>query len=501
MNIIIRADASVHIGSGHVMRCLVLAEALKERGYLVSFVCRSQFGDMIDFIKERDFGVFSLDEIIPAIQPRNSADYLGWLQCTIEKDTNDFLSEINNADIVVTDHYAIGKEWQSIIRDNLNCRIVAIDDLEREHDADLVVDQTLGREKLSYPNVACALTGCHYALLNPNFSLLREQAYQRATPLKVVRILVSMGGVDLPNATLAVLQQLSTLDNIDVTVLLSHRAPHYASVSTFCQTTLNIKQIDFVSDMAKVMLEHDVAIGAPGTTSWERACLGLPSIIIPLANNQFAISEALVDAQSAIIVELDDIENSLLGEVQFLLDNWFSYYQANLKVCDGLGLYRFLSEVDRLKNDESKSRYRLQRAAENDAKLVYQWQCHPKTRKYALNSDLPSWEEHVIWMKDKIKYCYQDYFYLIEEIATNEKVGVIRLDRQYTNEYLISIFIAPDFYGKGIGLSAVKLLDILHPQITIRATVLEDNKASQKLFQKAKYHKVSADEFIRQPVK
>ena len=172
MNIVIRVDASVNIGSGHVMRCLVLAEALKEKNYSVTFVCRSQSGDMVSFIKERGFDVVCLDEIIPAIQPKNSADYLAWLQCPIEKDTNDFLSRINNADIVVTDHYAIGKEWQSIVRKKLNCHIVAIDDLERAHDADLVLDQTLGRTKQSYPDIKCALTGSEYALLNPNFSPL-----------------------------------------------------------------------------------------------------------------------------------------------------------------------------------------------------------------------------------------------------------------------------------------------------------------------------------------
>lgn len=501
MSVVIRVDASVYVGSGHIMRCLVLAEELKEKNYSVIFVCRSQLGDMISFIQERGFEVVPLDYITPEIEPENSADYLAWLQCSIEKDTNDFLSKIKKADIVITDHYAIGIEWQLIVRQKLNCRIVAIDDLERQHDADLVLDQTLGRDKSSYPQIAYTLTGSCYALLNPNFSLLREQAYERLAPQKVVKVLVSMGGIDSPNATLAVLQQLSTLDNIDVTVLLNSRAPNYTSVSTFCQASLNIKQIDFVSDMAKIMIEHDVAIGAPGTTSWERACLGLPSIIIPLADNQLAVSKALVKARSAIIIELDEIEKSLLDSLQSLLGNWFSYYQENLKVCDGLGVYRLLSEIKNLKNDESKDRYRLQRATVHDSNLVYQWQCHPNTRKYALNPDPPSWEEHDKWMKDKIRFRYQDYIYLIEDISTKEKVGVVRLDRQCANEYLISIFIAPDYYGKGIGLSAVKLLDMLHPHITIRATVLEENKASQQLFQKAKYHKISADEFIRYPVK
>ena len=500
MDIIIRADASIHIGSGHVMRCLVLAEALQEKAHNVSFVCRSQQGDMINFIQERGFDVFSLGEITPAIQPQSSADYLGWLQCSIEEDASDFLLKIKSADIVITDHYAIGEEWQLIVRKQLDCRIMAIDDLERVHDADLVLDQTLGRTEYSYPDIKRALTGSEYALLNPNFSIYREQAYQRIAPQGNVKILVSMGGIDSPNATLAVLDQLSTLDNIEVTVLLNPRAPHYANVSKFCQTTLNIKQIDFVNDMARIMLEHDVAIGAPGTTSWERACLGLPSIIIPLAENQLSISKALVKAQSAIIVDLNDIESCLLDSLQLLLSNWCSYYQENLKLCDGLGLYRLLLEIDNL-NEIPKHGYRLLNAAEHDLELIYQWQCHPQTRKYALNPEPPSWEGHVKWMKNKIACCNQDYFYLIQDTVTNTKVGVVRLDRLSVNEYLISIFISPDFYGKGIGISAVKLLDTLHPNITIRATVLEENKASQQLFKKAKYHKISADEFIRYPVK
>lgn len=351
MNMIIRADASIHIGSGHVMRCLVLAEALQEKAHNVSFVCRSQQGDMINFIQERGFDVFSLDEITPAIQPQSSADYLGWLQCSIEKDANDFLSQISNADIVITDHYALGKKWQSIVRDKLNCRIMAIDDLEREHDADLVLDQTLGREKESYSNIERVLTGTKYALLNSSFSALREQAYQRIAPQGNVKILVSMGGVDSPNATLAVLEKLSTLDNIEITVLLSPRAPHYISVNSFSQTKSNIKHIDFVSNMAQEMMNHDVSIGAPGATSWERACLGLPSIIIPLADNQREICERLVEAKVAL--KVNDIDSQLINEFCDLLKSWEYYYQNNLSLCDGKGTLRVITAIEKWNNESN----------------------------------------------------------------------------------------------------------------------------------------------------
>ena len=353
MNVIIRADASIHIGSGHVMRCLVLAEALLEKAHSVSFVCRSQPGDMINFIQERGFDVFSLDEIIPVIQPQSSADYLGWLQCSIEDDASAFLLKIKSADIVITDHYAIGKEWQSIIRKQLDCRIMAIDDLERKHDADLVIDQTFGRKKKSYPNISRALTGTQYALLNPNFSVLHELAYQRVAPLESIRVLVSMGGIDSPNATLLVLKQLSKLVNITVTVLLSTRAPHYISVNSFCQTKSNIKHIGFVSNMAQEMMKHDVSIGAPGATSWERACLGLPSIIIPLAENQREICERLVEAKVAVKVNVNDIDDQLINAFCDLLKSWEYYHQNNLSLCDGKGTLRVMTAIEKWNNESN----------------------------------------------------------------------------------------------------------------------------------------------------
>ena len=353
MNVVIRVDASVYIGSGHVMRCLVLAEALKERNYSVAFACRSQSGDMIDFIQDRGFNVFSLNEIIPATLPLNSADYLGWLQCSIEKDANDFLWQIKIADIVVTDHYAIGKEWESIIRDKINCRVMAIDDLEREHDADLIIDQTFGRKKESYPNIVHVLTGTKYALLSPNFPVLHEQAYQRVIPLESIRVLVSMGGIDAPNATLSVLKQLSKLDNITVTVLLSTRAPHYISVNSFCQTKSNIRHIDFVSNMAQEMMKHDVSIGAPGATSWERACLGLPSIIIPLADNQREICERLVETKVALKVDVNDIDAQLINVLRDLLKSWEYYHQNSLSLCDGKGTLRVITAIEKWKNESN----------------------------------------------------------------------------------------------------------------------------------------------------
>lgn len=145
--------------------------------------------------------------------------------------------------------------------------------------------------------------------------------------------------------------------------------------------------------------------------------------------------------------------------------------------------------------------YRLTLAVEDDIELIYQWQCHPKTRKYALNPIAPEWDEHVQWMKNKLDNCEFDYFYIIEHSLTLDKVGVVRLDYRNEDEYVISIFIEPESYGKGIAISALNLIDQIHSKITISATVLPENIASQCLFRKANYKKIECNEFIRNPIK
>ncbi|MBV7298623.1 UDP-2,4-diacetamido-2,4,6-trideoxy-beta-L-altropyranose hydrolase [Enterovibrio paralichthyis] len=493
MNIVIRADASQNIGSGHIMRCLVLAEQLKSRGFYVQFACLPLKGNMIPFIEAKGFKVVSLTPPAEDVTPTHDADYLGWLQRTESEDASDFLRHIKNASLVITDHYAIGKVWQGIVKETLKCKLFAIDDLCRTHAADLILDQTLGRQTSEYNSDARVLVGSEFALLNSRFARLRGRAFDKQLSRENVRVLVSMGGIDQPNATLHTLKQLKDTD-FNVTVLLGPKAPHYQDVKRFSDSCKNVTHHDFCEDMASLMLQSDLAIGAPGTTSWERACLGLPSLIVPLATNQLDIANQLVKHQAAIRVPLDDIECSLMPSLKQLQSDWCDYYQANLSICDGLGVYRVIVEIESLFVNDQRT-VSLKRATEDDIAQVYEWQCHPNTRKYALNPDIPTWEQHVVWMKNKLKRT-EDYFYLIIN-TSGERVGVIRLDRKSQYDYLVSIFIHPDHYGQGIGHQALSLVGRVHPHVNIHATVLADNIASRKLFEKAGYIQQSREAFIR----
>lgn len=493
MNIVIRTDASQNIGSGHVMRCLVLAEQLKARGFYIQFACLPLIGNMISFIEAKGFAVVSLTPPLDEIQILHDADYLGWLQRTESEDAKDFLTHIKNASLVITDHYAIGKKWQEIVKERLHCKLIAIDDLCRVHAADLILDQTLGRQVSEYDTAGKVLAGSDFALLNPRFARLREKAFDKRLSRKGVRILLSMGGIDRPNATFHALKQLKNKD-FNVTVLLGPKAPHYYGVKSLSESCERVMHYDFCEDMASLMLQSDLAIGAPGTTSWERACLGLPSIIIPLAENQSDIANELVKHKAALRVPLENIESSLLCSLEQLQRHWSSYYESNLSICDGLGVYRVVEEIENILSNNLKQ-LSLRRATEGDIVKVYEWQCHPNTRKYALNPEVPTWEQHVRWMQKKIKRT-EDYFYLIMD-RSDERVGVIRLDRKSQSDYLISIFIHPNYYGQGIAYESLSLVGRVHPHVNIHATVLVDNIASKKLFKKAGYIQLNGEAFVR----
>ena len=353
MKIYFRVDASVHIGSGHVMRCLSLANELQRHGYDVVFVMRPQLGDLCDFTQNRGFKVEKLPKPAKFINPKSTDDYKAWLQVTVIQDVEDYLSIAVDADLVVIDHYGINIEWESRIRSSMPCKLIAIDDLVREHNVDLIIDQTYGtaaNEYLLTSTASHVLAGSKFALLNTQFAKLHSLAVKKNIDKKNHRLLLTMGRVDNPNATLKVLIALSLRKNpVETTVLLSENSPHYNSVASFCEQHKEwVKHISFTKDMATLMLKHTIAIGAPGSTSWERACMGLPSIIVPLAKNQLQICQNLVDAKAALSLPLENITNLLNFKIDELLGNFEMMRSNCLGLCDGKGCMRVVEKINKL---------------------------------------------------------------------------------------------------------------------------------------------------------
>lgn len=350
MRVVFRVDASQHIGSGHVMRCLVLAEALRDNGYSVLFATRAQVADLNDFISSKGFSVINLMQPSDWQTPTSSADYAAWLQVSEIEDSQDFIYKVENADLVIVDHYGINIKWHKQVKQHLSCTLMVIDDLVREHEADIVLDQTLNRDALEYTKFrdCLALTGTDYALLKSGFRGSREYLLH-STPPETHNILISMGGIDLPNASLSVLGTLQHLvKKIPTTILLSKRSPNYEKVKAFVNTNSDwVNHVDFVDNMPEFMAQYSLMIGAPGSTSWERACLGIPSIIVPIADNQQTIAQQLESANAVKVVELENIESDLVASLKEILSQWQNYRAHNFALCDGLGCDRALKQLKR----------------------------------------------------------------------------------------------------------------------------------------------------------
>lgn len=354
MNVVIRADASIHIGSGHIMRCLVLADELKKQGHTVQFVMRPQQGDLFDFVKSRGFDALALPQV-PTLEPKSTADYAAWLQVPITKEVSDFLALVQKIDLIIVDHYGITAVWEAKMIEEYDCKLVVIDDLVRVHNADLIIDQTLGRKASEYKasHTNTVLCGTTYALLNKQFARVREQyssclSGANSAIMSDYKILLTMGGIDKPNATLKVLKALkgNLASKVTVTVLLSPKAVNYDEVSAYCdQESQWVNHLDFVNDMAGLMQEHTLAIGAAGSTSWERACLGIPSIVVPLADNQRAICHSLVERGLALSVTLNEIDKLLFTTFHRLIKNYADMRERNLSACDGKGCERVIGHI------------------------------------------------------------------------------------------------------------------------------------------------------------
>lgn len=500
MQVVFRVDASVDIGSGHVMRCLSLADALSESGAECRFVCRDLPGNLASRIVARGYSAELLPLALPYKLPKADDDYAGWLQVAEEQDAANFLANLTSTDgCVIVDHYALAAAWEQRVNEFCS-RLVVVDDLCRQHHVDILVDQTLGRSVADYRNgkINHVLAGSQYALLNKDFYPLRERRELVEEPA-THRLIVTLGGIDQPNATLTIVRalagmQLPWLERIDV--VLPPTAPHYAEVKhALADFGPPFVHHDFVTDMASLVAASTLAIGAAGTSTWERASLGVPAVLIPLATNQKGIAAAMIAANAAIVLERHQIDAMLCDALSELRGNWGRYVAANLLVCDGLGSRRVAQRILPALARDGGSVW-LESATDNDIETVYGWQKHPETRRFARNPEPPEWQEHLQWMQQQLVNpgCF---FYILQH--AHQAAGVIRLDRLGPAVYEVSVFIAPEKKRLGLASTGLRLAGNLHRECELRATVLPENKASQRLFESADYQLVSATEFVLLP--
>ncbi|MCJ7841376.1 UDP-2,4-diacetamido-2,4,6-trideoxy-beta-L-altropyranose hydrolase [Lederbergia sp. NSJ-179] len=295
MNIIFRVDASEQIGTGHVMRCLTLAKqlGLTIQDAQVTFICRELQGHFIQYIQQQQIRVLKLGPIA-FLEHENEYE---WYRENWQKDAYESLSILQDQtiDLLVVDHYGLDDKWEKRMRKKGN-RLMVIDDLaDRKHDCDLLLDQNIQANPFRYQGLVPE--SCHL-LLGTDYLLLREEFLQMADKIRVREgeikdLLVFFGGSDPKHLTLKtveILQELSFLDaNIHVVVGSSH--PDKEQIARRCRNREGYFYYCQIDYMAKLMDQADLAIGAGGTTTWERLYLGLPALTVVTADNQVELTK------------------------------------------------------------------------------------------------------------------------------------------------------------------------------------------------------------------
>ena len=296
MNVFIRADASINIGVGHVMRCLTLAKELHDNGATVHFICRELQGNLITDLRDKGIKVYPLALYHPPEQRADGDDTPSSHAFDWRLDaraTSDVLQQFQDIEWLVVDHYDIDARWEKVVRGHVK-KIMIIDDLaDRRHDCDLLLDQNFSTLSNRYDTLLPAncrqLLGPKYALIRQEF--LATKGAKSRSPGKAGHILVSFGGTDPTNETAKVISALE--EDISADIVLGSTAPHRAEiqqqVDALPHVTLHIQP----ENVAWIMAQADIAIGAGGSTMWERCTLGLPSIVIITADNQRQGTEAL----------------------------------------------------------------------------------------------------------------------------------------------------------------------------------------------------------------
>ncbi len=269
MDVLIRADASAEIGTGHVMRCLTVAELLRQRGCSVTFMMKPLKGNLIQLVQAKGFNV---------------------------------VEQFQTTDICMIDHYRIDEQWENKIRPFVR-KIVVIDDLaNRRHNCDLLIDQNMvsnfeRRYDELVPKNCVKLLGPRYLIIRDEFFEAREKLHVRTGEVR--RLLIFMGGTDPTNETMKVIQALKqTSFFYEIDIVVGSGNPYKREIESICKAEgwSYHCQINY---LALLMAKADFSIGAGGSTTWERCYVGLPSSSTVVAENQI---DATIKAESLGVV-------------------------------------------------------------------------------------------------------------------------------------------------------------------------------------------------------
>lgn len=485
MNIAFRVDASSMIGTGHVMRCLTLADELKRRGASICFVSRHMPQHLCEILATRGH---ELKQLVSSEIPSNTGDiaHASWLGTSQEVDAQDTMQALagHSWEWLVVDHYALDARWETMLRSKVG-HVLVIDDIaDRLHACDVLLDQNFyesmsTRYEGKVPEHCQQLLGPRYSLLREEFRLVREHVTPRTGSVR--RILVFFGGVDTGNYTGLAIKALAEagVQDLHVDVVIGAQHPCRESIEAECL------RHDFACHvqtdrMAELMAAADLSIGAGGSATWERCCLGLPTITLCTADNQ---RDQVADASSDGLVYAPEMNSnaidSIRNHVRSLLENsglrqFIS--RRDMQVVDGRGVLRVI-------NIMGCSGVIVRPAVASDSKSIFEWRNHADIRAVSRKAEVIGLESHEAWIYSGLSD--PDRILLIGEVD-GSPMGVVRFDI-LKHKAEVSIYLVPGIKPRGRGHDLLQCAEQWlvrnRPEVQVLcAEVLGSNERSHRLF-------------------
>jgi UDP-2,4-diacetamido-2,4,6-trideoxy-beta-L-altropyranose hydrolase len=484
--LLVRADATVTSGTGHAMRCLALAQAWQHAGGDVIFAMAQSTAAIRARLQSEQIKIVAIDA-----EPGSAFD----IQQTVA------MALFHNAEWLVVDGYHFNAYYVSELQ---KVRPVLLLDDNGETDfysADLVLNQNIHADADMYVKRAPHTR----LLLGPRYMLLRNEfaAYQhwmRKVPEHGTRLLLTMGGSDPKDLTPSLLSALSNLsiDNLQIRVIVGGSAENWRSVAKIAEKFSDrVELMSNVANMADLMAWADLAIAGAGTTCWEMCLLGLPAILVIVAENQRLIAEHLAMLGVAVMAgRAESLDSAFLAQIttELLEDGARRLKMSQLarQLVDGLGRERVRAALlDR--------ELILRPVGEDDCRLLFQWADDAAARAASFHSAVISWEDHVRWFNERLQDP-DSVIYIGENIA-GEPVGLVRF-KIHGDCAVLSVNVAPEFRSRGWGRELIEFSTRALVRASsvhrIDAFVKPDNHASVRLFEASGFRRVGMERVANQ---
>jgi UDP-2,4-diacetamido-2,4,6-trideoxy-beta-L-altropyranose hydrolase len=494
-NLLIRADASIQTGTGHLMRCLALAHACQARGGEVIFLSRCGSYALRQHLQALGFTVVALEEEHPApVDLRTTLSLLAQLTADKWRSAPVFL---------VLDGYHFDSAYQRAAQEEGH-QLLVIDDTGRlpHYHADVLLNHGLHAPRIPYQYdvKTIPLLGPRYALLRPEFLVWRE--WRREIPEVARHVLITLGGSDPRNTTQHVLHALAKLTepDLEVRVVIGPANPWRDELQqTARKMACRVQLLTNVNDMAHVMAWADVAVSAGGGSCWELAFMGAPMFTMVLADNQLGVANALNECGIGINLgsAADLRPERFTEELRTLLHDRVrrSRMSALGRVAvDGYGVERVVTLLARLQADQKDEAIQLRPATQADAGLLWQWANDPLTRANSFHGEMIAWDQHVDWYEAKLR-APGTRIWILEYLGV--PAGQIRYDRLVSDLAQISYLVAPGWRGKGIGTQLlVRSSPLACAELNVQrlqGVTFTSNTASAQAFRRAGYQLVKEE--------